>query len=96
MRQTRSRYATLALRARLAYQGLNPQDPSSLVYAINVKGHAPILLGAMYLMPDGVNGPQIGGGLTRRHSHLEVCQGGKIIIAGFGVALRGQGKDARM
>ena len=28
-----------------AYQGLNPQDPSSLVYATNVKGHAPILLG---------------------------------------------------
>jgi hypothetical protein len=73
-----------------AYQGLNPKDPSSLVYAINVKGHAPILLGAMYLMPDGVSGPQVGGGLTRWHSHLEVCQGGKIIIAGFGVALRGQ------
>jgi hypothetical protein len=72
-----------------AYQGLNPQDPSSLVYAINVKGHAPILLGAMYLMGDG-NGPQVGGGLTRWHSHLEVCQGGRIIIAGFGVALPGQ------
>ncbi len=69
-----------------AYAGLNPQDPGSLVYAINVKGHAPILLGAMYLMGDG-NGPQVGGGLTRWHSHLEVCQGGKIIIAGFGVAL---------
>jgi hypothetical protein len=72
-----------------AYQGLNPQDPSSLVYAINVKGHAPILLGAMYLMPDSASGPQVGGGLTRWHSHLEICQGGKIIIAGFGVALRG-------
>jgi hypothetical protein len=72
-----------------AYQGLNPQDPSSLVYAINVKGHAPILLGAMYLMPDNASGPQVGGGLTRWHSHLEICQGGKIIIAGFGVALRG-------
>jgi hypothetical protein len=72
-----------------AYQGLNPQDPSSLVYAINVKGHPPILLGAMYLMPDGVNGPQIGGGLTRWHSHLEVCEGGQIIVAGFNVALRG-------
>jgi hypothetical protein len=33
-----------------AYQGLNPQDPSSLVYAINVPNHAPILLGAMYIM----------------------------------------------
>jgi hypothetical protein len=72
-----------------AFEGLNPQDPSSLVYAINVKGHAPILLGAMYLMGDG-NGPQVGGGLTRWHSHLEVCQGGRIIIAGFGVALPGQ------
>ena len=72
-----------------AFAGLNPQDPSSLVYAINVKGHAPILLGAMYLMGDG-NGPQVGGGLTRWHSHLEVCQGGRIIIAGFGLALPGQ------
>jgi hypothetical protein len=67
-----------------AYEGHNPRDPSSLVYAINVKGHAPILLGAMYLIGDG-NGPQVGGGLTRWHSHLEVCQGGRIIIAGFGV-----------
>jgi hypothetical protein len=72
-----------------AYQGLNPQDPSSLVYAINVKGHPPILLGAMYLMPDGVNGPQVGGGLTRWHSHLEVCRGDQIIVAGFNFALPG-------
>ena len=72
-----------------AYQGLNPQDPSSLVYAINVKGHMPILLGAMYLMPDGVSGPQVGGGLTRWHSHLEVCRGDRIIIAGFNFALPG-------
>jgi hypothetical protein len=71
-----------------AYQGLNPKDPSSLVYATNVPGHPPILLGAMYLMGSG-NGPQVGGGLTRWHSHLEVCRGGRIIIAGFGVALRG-------
>src|SRR5580698_649316 len=71
-----------------AYQGLNPKDPSSLVYAINVRGHAPILLGAMYLMGQG-NGPQVGGGLTRWHSHLEVCRGNRIIVAGFNVALRG-------
>jgi hypothetical protein len=71
------------------YAGLNPQDPSSLVYATNVKGHAPILLGAMYMMGDvGENGPQVGGGLTRWHSHLEICQGGKVTIAGFGIALR--------
>ncbi len=47
------------------YQGLNPQHPSSLVYAINMPSHAPILLGAMYIMGgDQQNGPQVGGGLT--------------------------------
>jgi len=72
-----------------AYAGLNPQHPSSLVYAINVPHHAPILLGAMYIEPDRVNGPQVGGGLTRWHSHLTVCENGKPTIAGFGVQLRG-------
>ena len=72
-----------------AYAGLNPQHPSSLVYAIDVPHHAPILLGAMYIMPGNANGPQIGGGLTRWHSHLVICQGGKQIIAAFHVALRG-------
>jgi hypothetical protein len=72
------------------YQGLNPQDPSSLVYAINVPNHAPILLGAMYIMGDPQqNGPQIGGGLTRWHSHLVTCINGQRTIAGFGVQLRG-------
>jgi hypothetical protein len=71
------------------YEGLNPQDPSSLVYAINVPGHAPILLGAMYIMGDRRNGPQIGGGLTRWHSHLVTCVNGQQTIAGFGVQLRG-------
>ena len=72
------------------YQGLNPQDPSSLVYAINVSNHAPILLGAMYIMGDPQqNGPQIGGGLTRWHSHLVTCINGQQTIAGFGVQLRG-------
>jgi hypothetical protein len=72
-----------------AYAGLNPQDPSSLVYAINVPHHAPILLGAMYIMSDRQNGPQVGGSLTRWHSHLTVCRNGKPTIAGFGVTLRG-------
>jgi hypothetical protein len=72
------------------YQGLNPQDPSSLVYAINVPNHAPILLGAMYIMGgDHQNGPQIGGGLTRWHSHLVTCVNGQQTIAAFGVQLRG-------
>ncbi len=72
-----------------SYQGLNPQDPSSLVYAINVPNHAPILLGAMYIMGDQQNGPRIGGGLTRWHSHLVTCVNGHQTIAGFGVQLRG-------
>jgi hypothetical protein len=72
-----------------AYEGLNPQDPSSLVYAINVPGHAPVLLGAMYIMGGQRSGPQIGGGLTRWHSHLVTCVNGQQTIAGFGVQLRG-------
>ena len=73
-----------------AFNGLNPQDPSSLVYAINVPHHAPILLGAMYIMGGRQqNGPQIGGGLTRWHSHLVTCVNGAPTIAGFGVQLRG-------
>jgi hypothetical protein len=72
-----------------AYAGLDPQHPSSLVYAINVPHHAPILLGAMYIMNDRQNGPQVGGSLTRWHTHLTVCQSGKPTIAGFGVQLRG-------
>lgn len=71
------------------YQGLHPRDPSSLVYAINVPHHAPILLGAMYIMGgDNQDGPQIGGGLTRWHSHLVTCVDGRRTIAGFGVQLR--------
>jgi len=72
-----------------AYNGLNPQHPSSLVYAINVPHHAPILLGAMYIENGDTNGPQVGGSLTRWHSHLVVCQNGKPTVAGFGVHLRG-------
>jgi hypothetical protein len=51
--------------------------------------HPPILLGAMYIESGDVNGPQVGGGLTRWHAHLVVCEGGKPTIAGFGVQLRG-------
>jgi len=38
---------------------------------------------------DQQNGPQIGGGLTRWHSHLVTCVSGQQIVAGFNVALRG-------
>jgi hypothetical protein len=77
----------------LGYEGLNPQHPSSLVYAINVPNHAPILLGAMYIMGDQQNGPQVGGGLTRWHSHLITCVNGRETVAGFGVRL-GDGCNA--
>ncbi|MGH3303323.1 MAG: hypothetical protein ACRDOK_16900 [Streptosporangiaceae bacterium] len=50
---------------------------------------APILLGAMYIMAGQHDGPQIGGGLTRWHSHLVTCVNGRQTIAGFGVRLRG-------
>jgi hypothetical protein len=71
------------------FQGLDPQHPSSLVYAISVPRHAPILLGAMYIMAGRQAGPQIGGGLTRWHSHLVICVNGRETIAGFGLQLRG-------
>ena len=76
-----------------AYAGLNPQDPSSLVYAINVRHHAPILLGAMYIEDRNTNGPQVGGSLTRWHSHLVVCDGGRQTIAGFGLQVQGGSCD---
>ena len=72
-----------------AYAGLDPQHPSSLVYAINVPQHSPILLGAMYIENGDTNGPQVGGSLTRWHSHLVVCRNGRPTVAGFGVQLRG-------
>ena len=70
-----------------AYAGLHPQHPSSLVYATDVPHHAPILLGAMYIENGPANGPQTGGGLTRWHSHLVVCEHNKATVAGFGVVL---------
>ena len=73
-----------------AFAGLNPQHPSSLVYATNVPHHAPILLGAMYIMPGNANGPQIGGGLTRWHSHLVTCVNDQQRIVAFDVTLRGR------
>jgi len=71
------------------YAGLNPRHPSSLVYAIDVPRHAPILLGAMYIESGNSSGPHVGGSLTRWHAHLVVCDRGKPAIAGSGVQLRG-------
>jgi hypothetical protein len=47
---------------------LDPSRPEALVYANTSKG--PVLMGAMYLMPEsGISGPQIGGCLTQWHAH---------------------------
>ncbi len=47
---------------------LDPSRPEALLYANTPKG--PVLLGAMYLMPEpGAAGPEIGGCTTRWHAH---------------------------
>jgi hypothetical protein len=50
---------------------LNPQRVESLVYART--GRGVVLLGAMYMMPPGEKGPQIGGSLTHWHAHDDLC-----------------------
>ena len=51
---------------------LDPNHPSSLVYANTVKG--PVLLGAMYLGAGPCQpGPDIGGPLTQWHAHDNLC-----------------------
>ena len=53
---------------------LDPTRPETLVYAQTPSG--PVLLGAMYQMPDvGVAGPAVGGPLTVWHAHEQVCLG---------------------
>ena len=51
---------------------LDPDHPSSLVYANTVSG--PVLLGAMYLGAGPcIPGPDIGGPLTQWHAHDDLC-----------------------
>jgi hypothetical protein len=51
---------------------LDPRHPAALVYAFT--RHGPVLLGAMYQMPQvGRPGPDIGGALTPWHYHTNVC-----------------------
>ena len=51
---------------------LQPSHVQSLIY-FNSK-HGPILIGAMYMMPDmATSGPQIGGSLTVWHRHDQLC-----------------------
>lgn len=51
---------------------LDPNHPSSLVYANTVSG--PVLLGAMYMGPGPCQpGPDVGGPLTQWHAHANLC-----------------------
>ncbi len=51
---------------------LDPNHPSSLVYANTVSG--PVLLGAMYMGPAPCQpGPDVGGSLTQWHAHANLC-----------------------
>jgi hypothetical protein len=50
----------------------DPERPENLIYAATDRG--PVLLGAMYEMPEiGQRGPAIGGPLTVWHEHENVC-----------------------
>ena len=50
---------------------LDPERPESLVYSgISFR---PVLLGAMYIMPPGQPGPEVGGALTTWHDHADLC-----------------------
>jgi hypothetical protein len=51
---------------------LDPNRPSSLVYANTVSG--PVLLGAMFLGPGPCRpGPDVAGPLTQWHAHANLC-----------------------
>ncbi len=60
---------------------LDPARPEALVYA--PVGTERVLLGAMYLAPDGSPAPAPGGCLTRWHTHTDAC-----IAAGQGIVAR--------
>jgi len=52
---------------------LDPEHPETLVYAVAPDGH-PVLLGALFVMPDaGTPGPTVGGPLTVWHAHEDIC-----------------------
>jgi hypothetical protein len=54
---------------------LDPERPETLVYAMSSDGR-PVLLGAMFSMPDRSEpGPAVGGPLTVWHAHDHLCIG---------------------
>jgi hypothetical protein len=58
----------------LAKPGIDPNNPVGLVYAVHLARRPPVLVGALFVEPTGVTGPQPGGSLTRWHVHTN--QGG--------------------
>ncbi len=72
--------------ANAAYEAdghiFDPEKPETLIYAV-VDGE-PVLLGAMFTMPElGQAGPAIGGPLTVWHAHDHICVGLPGIISGL-------------
>jgi hypothetical protein len=67
---------------------LQPERVESLIYWNSDRG--PVLVGAMYIMPDGMAGPQIGGPLTKWHHHENLCFDDS---TGMVVAMTGEGPD---
>lgn len=55
---------------------LDPQRPEALIYA-NVPGHALVLIGVMFSMPRGIQGPTPAGPIARWHFH-RVCARGNL------------------
>jgi hypothetical protein len=61
---------------RFSHDGrlLDTARPESLIYA-NAPGRPLVLVGVMFSVPRGVQGPAPGGSLTRWHSHLVCARG---------------------
>lgn len=54
---------------------LDPERPETLVYVVAPDG-TPMLMGAMFMMPDrSERGPAVGGPLTIWHAHERICLG---------------------
>ena len=53
---------------------LDPRHPEGLVYS-TVEGHDPVLLGAFFVAPPGVEAPSPAGDLVVWHSHDPACPG---------------------
>ena len=67
---------------------VQPERVESLIYWNSDYG--PVLVGAMYIMPDGMAGPQIGGPLTKWHHHENLCFEDS---TGMVVAMTGKGPE---